>query len=229
MSKDFGKTLESLSFYTPTSAQKPKSDSMFSRWFSSTSDSQDLSSKSEPESKSLIGTIAQSIKTTTGGSFSALKNVYDGTANTGRRLKFFFLFLFIAVVCLVGAFMFLPVILLFPQKFGLMFSLGSICVHVALSYLKSSPAEYLWQLFSSKDSFVLSFIYFGSLYGTIWSSVVWGSYLWVLGFTVVQAGSIVWFFFSLFPGGTEGLKTVMSYGMRLCWPFGGSSGLPLPI
>lgn len=227
MSKDFSKTLEGLSFYTPSSGSKPQSESMFSKWFSS--DKVDLSSKAQAESSSIISTIAQGIKSTTGTSFSALRHVYDGSANTGRRLKFFFLFLAIATVCLVGAFMFLPVVLLFPQKFGLLFSLGSICVHVALSYLKSGPMEYLWGLISSKDTFLLSFIYFGSLYGTVWAAVVWGSYLWVLGFTTLQAGSIVWFFFSLFPGGTEGLKTVMGYGLGLCWPLGGKNSLPLPV
>lgn len=227
MSKDFGKTLEGLSFYMPSGAAKPKSESMFSKWFAA--DTGDLSSKAQPESNSIISTIAQGIKSKTGSGFSALRSVYDGSANTGRRLKFFFLFLAIAIVCLVSAFMFLPVVLLFPQKFGLMFSLGSICVHVSLSYLRSGPLEYLWGLISSKDTFLLSFIYFGSLYGTVWAAVVWGSYLWVLGFTSLQAGSIVWFFFSLFPGGTEGLKTVMNYGLGLCWPFGGKSSLPLPV
>lgn len=227
MAKDFDSVVKGLSFFTEeTPLQTEENQSFLRRWVPFLGKPQ--AKPKEPESKSLINTITTSIKSGTGSSFASLRNVYQGTVNTGRRLKFFFLFLFLALVFLFGSTFFLPMVLLVPQKFGLMFSLGGVCVHVALSYLKNTQWDYIKQLFSTWDSALLSGIYFASLLGTIWSAVVWGSYIWVLVCTTVQGGAIVWFFFSLFPGGTTGLRKVMSYGLRLCCPFG-SSDLPLPL
>ena len=227
MAKDFDSVVSGLSFFNSESPLQPqKKESSWRRWLPAWGRS--TPQTAEPEAKSLISTIATSIKSGTGSSFSALRNAYEGTATAGRRLKYFFLFLFLAVLFLGGSTLFLPMVLLMPQKFGLMFSLGGVCVHVALSYLKASQWEYIKQLCSTTDSALLSTAYFGSLIGTIWSAVVKGSYVGVLCCTVIQGGAIIWFFFSLFPGGTTGLKKVMSYGLRLCCPFG-STDLSLPI
>lgn len=103
-------------------------------------------------------------------------------ASAGSRMKYFVILMAIAAVLFFGAFMFLPVILLVPQKFALMFSLGSICMHAAMSYLKSSPMEYMWHLL--RERFWVTSIYIFCLLYTIYAAVVLGSYIWV----VIAAG-----------------------------------------
>jgi hypothetical protein len=227
MAKDFDSVVSGLSFFTSqTPLETQEKESIWRRWVPFMGRNKE--ERTDPEGKSLLNVITTSIKSGTGSSLSALRNAYEGTATAGRRLKYFFLFLFLGALFLCGSTLFLPMVLLMPQKFGLMFSLGGVCVHVALSYLKSSQWEYMKQLCGSTDSTLLSVAYFGSLFGTIWSAVVKGSYIGVIACTAVQGGAIVWFFFSLFPGGTTGLKKVMGYGLRLCCPFG-SGDLSLPI
>jgi hypothetical protein len=74
--------------------------------------------------------------------------------------------------------MFLPMILLFPQKFALMFSVGSLCLHAALSYLKSSPLDYIWHLL--KERTWVSSAYMFSLLYTIYAAIVLRSYIMVI-------------------------------------------------
>jgi hypothetical protein len=145
------------------------------------------------------------------------------------RLRWFFLFFLIAMGCFGMALMFLPIVLLFPAKFALMFSLGSVCMQVAMSYLKASFYEYLVSLFT-RNSLVLTALYFVSLAGCIWAALIQRSYLLVVFWTVIESGCILWYIFSFFPGGTTGLVKMVSYGCSMCKSvccYGSRSLLPI--
>ena len=184
------------------------------------------STAEDREEKSLVRRIVDGVKTGTQKSIESVQNVYEGTITTGRRLKFFFLYLVLAALCLFASTFFLPTLLLFPEQFALLFTLSGICVHIALSYLQLNQFDYVSKVLLTNGG--VSAVYFAGVVGTLWFAVVAKSYVMVLGCVGVQAGAVVWFFFSLFPGGTTGLKAVMRYGLRMCC-FCGDESLPLPI
>jgi len=107
------------------------------------------------------------------------------------------------------------VILLFPQKFALLFSLASLVMQVGLSYLKNSFIEYVQALFSKENS-IVSGMYFASMFFTLYAAGVLGSYVIVLVACGVQGFSILWYIFSMFPGGKNGFLSLFKYALRLC-------------
>lgn len=218
MSTESGGLLRAFAFFNAASPLKSTGDTHFY---------QSAEQRDDPEKKSLLSTIAQGIRRKADQGIDSLQSAYEGTVTAGRRLKFFFLYMLLAALCLFGSSFFLPMVLLFPEKFSMLFSLSGICVHVAMSYLRVRQTDYLYDL-CRRDNFPLSACYFGSIVLTLYFSLVSKSYVMVLFCTGIQAICVLWFFFSLFPGGTTGLKAVFRYGLRLICPCGESS-LPLPI
>jgi len=209
MSHNFESVLDNLSFYQ---TDKKAQEGWWNSWWTSV----------DKEQKSFISGVSNSFQRST----SAGVSLFQSASNRTARYKNFFVFLLISAALFVGAFMFLPVVLIFPQKFALMFSLGSLCMHVAMSYLKASMYDYVKALFSNKDNTIVSGVYFGSLIWTIYSAAILGSYIWVFITSGLQLLSLVWFVFSLFPGGTQGFLNMAKYGLRLCPCFPGESLLP---
>ena len=199
MAHNFNQVLDNLSFYQ-TSKEKEAS------WLSKM-----WKSNKAPESSGFISTLSSSIKKTSTSGLSMVNAAADRTA----RLKNFFILGAVSLLLFIFSFSFLPIILLFPQKFALLFSLGSLVMQVALSYLKPSVWEYVKALFS-KDNTIVSGLYFASLFFTIYAAGVMGSYIIVLIACGIQALAILWYIFSMFPGGRSGFLTILKYSMRIC-------------
>ncbi|CAE7832431.1 unnamed protein product [Symbiodinium sp. KB8] len=87
------------------------------------------------------------------------------------------------------AFVFLPIVVLMPQKFALLFTLGSLCFLGSFSALRGHAA-FARHLFSrSRLPFTLT--YSLSMGGTLWASLIYRSYLLTIAFSAVQVSSLV--------------------------------------
>lgn len=207
MAHNFNQVLDNLSFYQNT---KQKELSWLSKFW-----------KTEPsqEQTGIIGNITSTIKGKTTG-----LNIISSVTERTLRLKNFFILGAFSIGLFLFSFSFIPVIIVFPQKFALLFSLGSLVMQVAMSYLKPNAWEYIQALFSKENAIVSGF-YFASMFFTLYAAGVVGSYFVVLIACGVQLLAIFWYVFSMFPGGKSGFISIIKYTLKLC----PCSGSILPI
>ncbi|CAG9331269.1 unnamed protein product [Blepharisma stoltei] len=212
---NFDQVLQNLSFY-----DNKKEKSTWSGWLSGYWNKKNPTDKDKDK---FFDNLAASIKTKGAAGLS----VFQSAANRTYRIKNFFLFLLLSIGLFIGAFMFLPMVLLFPQKFALMFSLASLCMQIAMSYLKPNSIAYMKCLFYGKDNLKVSLAYFISLLWTIYSAIILRSYIWVCISSSIQFLALLWFLFSMVPGGTSGFITLLKYSFKLCPCMPTESLLPL--
>ncbi|KAJ1931283.1 protein transport protein sft2, partial [Linderina pennispora] len=153
------------------------------------------------------------------------------TVSTGNRGEWFGLTLMqrwigfggcavLALFCYVMAFMALPWMIISPQKFATAFSLGSLSTISGIALLRGPRAHTAHML--SRERLLFTVSYFGSVFFTLFFSVVVHSYLGTLLFVVVQVVALVWYVVSYFPGGSAGLQSTTSNlvsGARTLLPF----------
>ena len=102
------------------------------------------------------------------------------------------------------SFLFLPIILISPKKFCILFCLGSLCIVGSFFFVKK-PSSYISSLFSKQNSFI-TICYLGSIVLTIFATIIWDSYLIALPATIVQFFSAMWMMCRFFPGGMTGMS-----------------------
>ncbi|CAA6672421.1 unnamed protein product [Spirodela intermedia] len=139
------------------------------------------------------------------GSFqSATSNV-----PSGKSLVYFGLLLATGVFFIFVAFtMFLPVMVLMPQKFAICFTLGCALIIGSFFALKGPKNQLSHMLSKERLPFTLGFI--GSMVGTIYVSMVLHSYILSVLFSVLQVLALSYYAISYFPGGSTGLKFLSS-------------------
>lgn len=118
----------------------------------------------------------------------------------------------VGLMCL--AFMFLPMIVFAPQKFALLYTLGSLCFMGSFSVLKGHAAFISHLL--SRDRIAFSSVYLSSMVGTLWASLIYRSYLLAIAFSGIQVCALSWFLVSYIPGGVTALKFASSIALKLC-------------
>uniref|UniRef100_A0A0G4I5H9 Vesicle transport protein n=1 Tax=Chromera velia CCMP2878 TaxID=1169474 RepID=A0A0G4I5H9_9ALVE len=129
------------------------------------------------------------------------------------------------------AFMFLPMLVIAPSKFALLFTSGSLCFMVSIASLKGHRAFLSHMI--SRERLPFSTCYVLSLGLTLWSTLYARSYLLTLLFSLLQLISLAYFMMSYLPGGTRTLNFLGG----MCWGFisklitgrSGSQGTPLPL
>ncbi|OMJ70710.1 hypothetical protein SteCoe_31238 [Stentor coeruleus] len=198
MAHNFNQVLENLSFYQTTKQKEPSWLSKF--W----------KTESIQEQPEITGNITSTIKSKTTG-----LNILSSVTERTSRLKNFFILGTISIGLFLFSLSFLPMIIVFPQKFALLFSLSSLVMQVAMSYLKSNAWEYIQALFSKENSIVSGF-YFASMFFTLYAAGVVGSYLVVLIACGVQLFAIFWYVFSMFPGGKSGFISIVKWSLKIC-------------
>ncbi|CAK9011527.1 unnamed protein product [Durusdinium trenchii] len=112
------------------------------------------------------------------------------------------------------AFFFLPMVVLAPQKFALLFTLGSLCFLGSFSALRGHSA-FLRHLLS-RSRLIFTLTYAMSMVGTLWASLVYRSYLLAIAFSAVQVSALSWFLVSYIPGGRRALGFVTGMAWRIC-------------
>ncbi|XP_031481640.1 protein transport protein SFT2-like [Nymphaea colorata] len=131
------------------------------------------------------------------------------TVPSGKSLMYFGLFLASGVFFIFIAFtMFLPVMVLMPQKFAICFTLGCLFIIGSFFALKG-PKNQLAHM-SSKERLPFTLGFIGSMVGTIYVSMVLHSYILSVLFSVLQVLALSYYALSYFPGGSAGLKFLTS-------------------
>ncbi|EXB97665.1 Protein transport protein SFT2 [Morus notabilis] len=161
----------------------------------------------------------RSANDTVSGTFSVVsKGVRDIPGNlqsatssvpSGKALMYFGLFLATGVFFVFLAFtMFLPVMVIMPQKFAICFTLG--CGFIIGSFFALKGPKNQLAHMSSKERLPFTLGFLGSMVGTIYVSMVLHSYILSVLFSVIQVLALAYYAFSYFPGGSAGLKFLSS-------------------
>ncbi|XP_078166087.1 protein transport protein sft2-like [Carex rostrata] len=128
---------------------------------------------------------------------------------SGKALMYFGLLLASGIFFVFVAFvMFLPVMVLMPQKFAISFTLGCAFIIASLFALKG-PANQLSHM-TSKERLPFTLGFVGCMAGTIYVSMVLHSYLLSVLFSALQVLALGYYTISYFPGGSTGLKFLSS-------------------
>lgn len=189
------------------------------------------SSQETVDSDSALGfdleAAVRSANDTVSGTFNVVtKGVRDLPGNfqssttsipSGKSLMYFGLLLATGVFFIFIAFtMFLPVMVLMPQKFALCFTFGCASIIGSFFALRGPKNQLLHMASKERLPFTLGFI--GTMVGTIYVSMVLHSYFLSVIFSVLQVLALSYYAISYFPGGSAGLKflssTLMSSVLR---------------
>ncbi|KAL6986848.1 hypothetical protein U1Q18_042039 [Sarracenia purpurea var. burkii] len=128
---------------------------------------------------------------------------------SGKSLMYFGLLLATGVFFIFIAFtMFLPVMVLMPQKFAICFTIGCVLIIGSFFALKG-PKNQLAHM-SSKERLPFTLGFIGTMVGTIYVSMVLHSYILSVLFSVLQVLALSYYAISYFPGGSVGLRFLSS-------------------
>ncbi|KAJ4976343.1 hypothetical protein NE237_001449 [Protea cynaroides] len=202
----------------PSSSDKQKPPSLLADW-----NSYAASKTSEENGSSSLGfDLEAAVRTandTVTGTFNVVsKGVKDlpgniqsatSTVPSGKSLMYFGILLATGVFFVFIAFtMFLPVMVLMPQKFAICFTLGCAFIIGSLFALKGPKTQLAHMSSKERLPFTLGFI--GCMVGTIYVSMVLHSYVLSVLFSVLQVFALLYYAISYFPGGSAGLRFLMS-------------------
>ncbi|KAL8469645.1 hypothetical protein ACS0TY_032479 [Phlomoides rotata] len=128
---------------------------------------------------------------------------------SGKALVYFGMLLTSGVFFVFIAFtLFLPVIVLVPQKFAICFTVG--CAFIVGSFFALRGPMNQFSHMSSKERLPFTLGFIGSMIGTIYVSMVLHSYILSVLFSVLQVMALAYYAISYFPGGSAGLKFISS-------------------
>ncbi len=138
------------------------------------------------ESSGLLHGIFSSVKTRFLGAGESIRNT---ASNIYHRNYKYFAIAFGCGVALIGlSFFFLPLVTLSPQKFCLLFTLGSLCILASFAFLQE-PLSYVASMFSGQK-LIFTCCYLGSIILSIYSSMVAKKYLATVFCTALQVSAI---------------------------------------
>ncbi|KAK9689584.1 hypothetical protein RND81_09G069000 [Saponaria officinalis] len=202
---------------TTTSSTQPGT-SLLADWNSYAS-SQDNSGDFSSALGFDIESAVRSANDTVSGTFSVVTkgvrelpgNLQSATSNvpSGKALMYFGLLLAAGVFFVFIAFtMFLPVMVLMPQKFAICFTLG--CGFIVGSFFAlRGPSNQLAHM-STKERLPFSLGMLCCMVGTIYVSMVLHSYILSVLFSILQVLALTYYAISYFPGGSAGMKFLTS-------------------
>ncbi|XP_072961955.1 protein transport protein sft2-like isoform X4 [Typha angustifolia] len=128
---------------------------------------------------------------------------------SGKSLMYFGLLLASGIFLVFIAFtIFLPVMVLSPQKFAICFTLGCAFIVGSFFALKGPRNQLAHMTSKERLPFTLGFV--GSMVGTIYVSMVLHSYILSVLFSALQVLALTYYAISYFPGGSAGLKFLSS-------------------
>lgn len=215
-SKSINDLASKLSFYTPPSdlleqdkrVSQPSAPaapaggmfagmkSYFSSAESSSTSTADVSGvQNDEESAGLMNWASAKI--------NSAKSSMDDLSSTKERFTTFAILAAIGVVCMILAFTFLPIVIISPHKFALLFTLGSGLMLLSFSFLRGHAA--FVKHMASMERLPFSASYLTSLVGTLYCSLVMNSYILTLIFSLIQVIALAYFLVSYIPGGTSAL------------------------
>merc|ERR1712029_1055880 len=144
-------------------------------------------------------------------------DAYLPSLSKKQRIIGFMTSLVLGTICFGLAISFLPMLVINPRKFSLLFSLGSLFTISSFSFLWG-PYNHITHLFS-KERLPFTLVYFTTLIGTLYFAMGLQSAILTPIAAVLQVIALVWFVISYIPGGQTGLK----FFTKLCSGFCRSS------
>ncbi|KAL9382886.1 hypothetical protein Peur_023209 [Populus x canadensis] len=197
--------------------EKPAS-SLLADWnsYAATSNSNESSTGLASIGSFDLEAAVRSANDTVSGTFNVVSkgvsgNFQSATSNipSGKALMYFGLFLATGVFFVFTSFaLFLPVIVLVPQKFAICFTLG--CGFIIASFFALKGPKNQLAHMSSKERLPFTLGFIGSMVGTLYVSMVLHSYFLSVLFSVIQVLALAYYAISYFPGGSTGLKFLSS-------------------
>lgn len=121
-----------------------------------------------------------------------------------QRIIGFMSSLILGTICFGLAISFLPMLLLNPRKFSLLFTLGSVFTLSSFSFLWG-PYSHMVHLFS-KERLPFTLVYLTTLIATLYFAMGLQSAILTPIAAVLQVIALLWFVISYIPGGQTGLK-----------------------
>ncbi|XP_072174483.1 uncharacterized protein [Diadema setosum] len=172
-------------------------------WFSGTKESNGHSD--EASGNLLTGAPKEGNNGETNGWFSqAEKDPLCPSLSRQQRIMGFVGCLLAGIFCFALAWTFAPMIVLKPRKFALLYTLGSLFSVCSFSLLWG-PMNHLRHL-CSKDRMPFTATYFGTMFATLYFSMIKHVTLMTIVCAILQMCALVWYVMSYIPGGQTGLK-----------------------
>jgi len=147
---------------------------------------------------------------------SSLGGMGDLMRSPAKLFQFAGIFMF-GLFLISLSFSFLPLLPIQPQKFSLLFALGSLTVLGSVAWLKG-PTAFLGVMVQG-DKLPFSVLYAGGLVGSLWATLIARSYIFTAVFSFMQVVGLLYYLASFLPGG----KVVLNFFGRLCGKLGGSA------
>mmetsp|Transcript_23792 Transcript_23792/g.51973 ORF Transcript_23792/g.51973 Transcript_23792/m.51973 type:complete len:233 (+) Transcript_23792:257-955(+) len=220
-----------MSFVTKLFKSKPGEDqparSLLAEWNDYSAGEAPSSTASDIEAG--VGKLFGSVKENTSGLVGSISRATSGIARTtsktvtsvpsipSRKQLYYFLalfgagafFLFLAVTVA------LPVVVVFPTKFAVSFTLGCFLIMASFIVLKGWQQQIEHMTSSQRLPFTAGYVF--SMIMTLYASMVQHSYISSLFFSGVQVLALLYYVFSYLPGGAAGLQVVTAIVSRVFW------------
>ncbi len=143
---------------------------------------------------------------------TSVKNNIKNSIEVEKNYTSFFIIFAVGLIFLMISFIFLPMIILFPQKFVSLFSIGSIIILFSFVFVYGT-INYIGMLFEGKRS-IYTFIYLASISFGFYFSFFNSNYLFCLISAVIQVIMLMIFVLSFIPGGESGISFIIE-GIKL--------------
>ncbi len=146
------------------------------------------------------------------GFFSRCTKKMVNLCEVEQSYTIFFIVIAVGMGLLCLSLIFLPMVLISPQKFVSLFSLGSTIILTSFIFIYGT-AEYCKKLFSESRAYI-SVLFLLSIIVGIYFSFIKGYYLVSLICAIIQLFTLIIFTLSFIPGG--------QYGISFCWSLASS-------
>lgn len=116
-----------------------------------------------------------------------IKDLQKGIENfsfINVNLKYVFFFFILGVLMVIVGISFLPLFLLFPEKFCFFFSFG--CLFILISFVLFKGIKEFFKLFFSKEKIIFSMCYIVSLFFNVYFALFDQKYLFVFISSLIQ-------------------------------------------
>ena len=136
-----------------------------------------------------------------------IKNNLSSTIEVQTSYKYFFIVLVIGVVFLILSLMFLPIMVLYPQKFLSLFSIGSLITLSSFIFIYGT-VNYIKMLFEKKRV-VYTMSYIVSIVLGLYFAYIKGYFIHSLICAIIQMITLVIFILTFIPGGNSGITFIL--------------------
>jgi hypothetical protein len=137
-----------------------------------------------------------------------IKNNFQETVEVQTSYKSFFITLLIGLAFIFLSLLFLPLIVLTPQKFLVLFSIGSFIIISSFIFIHGT-SEYFKMLFN-KERCIFTVVYILSIIAGLYSAYFMNNYLLSLLSAGCQFITLIIFVLSFIPGGRAGISFILS-------------------